>query len=88
VWGEESVDEDGPVLDALEPVAGDRQEMVDAVDGEVADAAFEVRPHDAGGHLPARAGSRSAPPPKASGGRQPRRCSTSAGAAAGKLGVM
>jgi hypothetical protein len=29
-------------------VAGDRQELVDAVDGEVADAAPEVRPHDAG----------------------------------------
>jgi L-rhamnose mutarotase len=41
---EGAVDQVGPVLDALELVAGDRQELVDAVDGEVADAAFEVRP--------------------------------------------
>src|SRR6266542_3451806 len=40
--GEEAVDQIGSVLDALEPVLDDRQELVDAADGEVTDAAFEV----------------------------------------------
>ncbi|MEU4779705.1 hypothetical protein [Micromonospora sp. NPDC023633] len=40
--GEESVEQVGPVLDALESVLDDRLEMIDAANGEVADAAFEV----------------------------------------------
>ncbi|MDG6110192.1 hypothetical protein [Dactylosporangium aurantiacum] len=41
--GEEAVDEIRSVLDALEPVLDDRLELPDAADGEVADAAFQVR---------------------------------------------
>ncbi|MGI5185460.1 hypothetical protein ACQEVZ_55375 [Dactylosporangium sp. CA-152071] len=40
--GEEAVDQVGPVLDAFEPVLDDGMELPDAMDGEVADAAFEV----------------------------------------------
>nr|WP_269089862.1 hypothetical protein [Micromonospora acroterricola] len=40
--GEEAVDKVGPVLDPLEPVLDDRLEMVDAMHGEVADAAIQV----------------------------------------------
>jgi hypothetical protein len=41
---EESVDEGGPVLDALEPVPDDGGELVDIADGEVAEAVLDVRP--------------------------------------------
>lgn len=47
--GQEAVEQVGAVLDALESVADDRQEVVDAADGEVADAAFEVGSHLLGG---------------------------------------
>jgi hypothetical protein len=39
----------GSVLDALEPVAHDRGEVVDVGDGEVAQAAFDMRPDAFGG---------------------------------------
>jgi hypothetical protein len=38
--GQESVDEGGPVLDALEPVPDDGGELVRIADGEVAQAVF------------------------------------------------
>jgi hypothetical protein len=40
--GEEAVDQVGAVLDLLESVLDDREELVDAADDEVADAALEV----------------------------------------------
>ena len=43
--GEESVDEGGPVLDALEPVLDDRGQLVGGAAGsQVAQAVFHVRP--------------------------------------------
>ncbi|MFB9415517.1 hypothetical protein [Dactylosporangium matsuzakiense] len=39
---QEAVEQVGAVLDAFEPVLDDGLEVVDAADGEVADAAFEV----------------------------------------------
>jgi hypothetical protein len=49
VWGEEAGQEVGAVLDAFESVADDGSEVVNAVDGEVAEAAFDVGPHGLGG---------------------------------------
>lgn len=46
---EEAGQEVGAVLDAFEPVAGDGSEVVNAVDGEVAEATFDVGPHSLGG---------------------------------------
>ncbi|MFI6820112.1 hypothetical protein ACIBJE_04065 [Micromonospora sp. NPDC050187] len=40
--GQRAVEEVGAALDAFEPIADDGEEVVDAGDGEVADAAFEV----------------------------------------------
>jgi hypothetical protein len=40
--GDERVDQCRPVLDALQPGADDRGELVDAVGGEVAQAAFDM----------------------------------------------
>ena len=40
--GEKTVEQVGSVLDAFESVLHDGLEVVDASDGEVADAAFEV----------------------------------------------
>ena len=42
--GQESADEGGPVLDALEPVLDDRGELVHVAGGEVAQAVLHVRP--------------------------------------------
>jgi len=42
VWGEEAVEQLGSVLEALEPVGHDGVQVVETVDGELADAAFEV----------------------------------------------
>jgi hypothetical protein len=39
---DEAVEQAGPVVEALESVSEDRQEVLDAADGEVAEAAFEV----------------------------------------------
>jgi hypothetical protein len=39
--GEEAWDQVGSVLDAFQPGADDRGEVVDAVDGEVAQAGFQ-----------------------------------------------
>src|SRR5690606_30602652 len=47
--GEEAGQQVGSVLDAFEPVAHDRGELVDAGGGEVAQAAFDVGPHPFGG---------------------------------------
>ena len=41
--GEEGVGEFGSVLEAFEPVLDDRGQVIDALDSEVAEAAFEVR---------------------------------------------
>lgn len=40
--GHEAVDQVGPVLDPFQPVFDGCLEMLDVVDGEVADAAFQV----------------------------------------------
>ena len=42
--GEESADELGPVLDALEPVLDDGGQVIDVAGGEVAQAVLHVRP--------------------------------------------
>ena len=51
--GEEAVEEVGSVLDAFEPVADDGGEVINAGDGEVAQAAFDVGP-DAFGRVEVR----------------------------------
>jgi hypothetical protein len=55
---EETVEEVGPVLDALESAADDRGEVVNAGDGEVAQAVFDVGPHALGGTFAAWLGER------------------------------
>src|SRR5437764_7953767 len=42
---QEGVDELGPVLDPLEPVLHHRDQLVDTVHDEVAQAALDMRPH-------------------------------------------